>query len=626
MHRANVAINLTTKMAQNFTRLFELSIILQYFISVSSISITQAPTDKFVFLNGNVEFNCKIRNDESYKLVWLIKYNHGFEGYADAETTASIDHEEDGHGSYSLAYSTETDSLSGAVIHNLILKIDGVQLIDEGNYSCGYERTVISPWVLERLPLGTSATLSVLVPPNDIAPKCSFSPSSISLGTTIALTCEMSGGQPLPGLTWYKDGVSSSISSTTSTKNSILYTISSDDNGVSFTCVANGPALTQEGTCSVIPFQVDPVVSVSYLPMPIVENSDVIFTCTSSGLPSISKLDWLYNGQIFADEIVPFGYQIIDTSETTSELHLFGIQLFYSKNEVKCRVMTPTGLSNDQTVIISVIPASVPAPVVTTQRTDSTTIKPGLTIGSMNKPAAATGLQTSTIMPIAAAAGGLILILVIAIIATIIYKRHKNAKQRSREDSSVVLDRPRDNTYEMGAFSADGTGATRSTRNDSIGYVISQISPMNSPARLRSGIQAISSTNDDSNGYVINQVSPTSSPNGTHSDTLLSPHYHVVNPSSGNDSPLTQRSVTMESDNEYDPVNFAEQSATRGPANGAHPTNGTTQMSPYASNIVGNAERIRYADLDLSNVSQSNEIHGNPPSSPVKYSVIEGEL
>ena len=434
----------------------------------------------------------------------------------------------------------------------------------------------------------------------------------------------MSGGQPLPELTWYKDGVSPSISSTTSTHNSILYKITPDDNGVSFTCVANGPALTQEGSCSITPFQVDPVVSVSYLPLPIVEHSDVVFTCTSSLLPANSKLDWLYNSQIFSDEIVPFEYQIkdVDPASMTSELQVFNIQLSADNDEIKCRVETPSGLSIEQAVLISVIPD----PVMTTQKIALTTRKQDLT-ENMKKPAAATGLLSSTIMPIAAAAGGLILILVIAIIATIIYKRHKNTKQRNREDSSLVLDRPRDNTYEMGAFPADGTGATRSTRNDSIGYVINQISPMNSPARPRNGIQAISSTSNDSNGYVINQVSPTSSPNGTHSDTLLLPHYHVVNPSSGNDSPLTQRSVTMGSDNEYDPVNFAGQSATREPANGAPaPTNGATQTSPYASNIVENAERIRYADLDLSNVSQSDEIHGNPPRSPVKYSVIEGEL
>ena len=169
-------------MQLNFTIFLELTliIILQYLIAVGSISLTQAPTDKSIFLNDNVEFNCKIRNDEGYKLVWLIKYNHiGLEAYVDAELTSSIDHEEDGHGSYSLEHSTEIDGFSRARIHNLILRIDGVQLIDEGKYSCGYEEIVtslfppFSSWE-ERLPLGTSATLSVLVPPNDITPKCSF--------------------------------------------------------------------------------------------------------------------------------------------------------------------------------------------------------------------------------------------------------------------------------------------------------------------------------------------------------------------------------------------------------------------------------------------------------------------
>ena len=78
-------------MQQNFTRLLELITILQYFIAVCSISSTQSPTDKSVFLNGNVEFNCKIRNDEGYILVWLIKYNHiALEAYVDAELTTFL--------------------------------------------------------------------------------------------------------------------------------------------------------------------------------------------------------------------------------------------------------------------------------------------------------------------------------------------------------------------------------------------------------------------------------------------------------------------------------------------------------------------------------------------------------
>ena len=176
--RFNVAINFNTKMKQNSTRLLELTliIILQYFVAVCSISLTQAPTDKSVFLNDNVEFNCKISNDEGHKLVWLINYNHnGLESY-EAELTAPIDHEEDGHGLYNLAHSIETDPLSGALIHNLTLRIYGVQLIDEGNYSCGYEGNVFlstsspfSSWK-KRFPLGTSATLSVLVPPNVLDP------------------------------------------------------------------------------------------------------------------------------------------------------------------------------------------------------------------------------------------------------------------------------------------------------------------------------------------------------------------------------------------------------------------------------------------------------------------------
>ena len=467
-------------MQTSFTTLFGVIWFLPYFIiSVSTISVTLSPTAKSVFLNGSVEFNCKIRNDDGFGLFWLITYYHGIEGYVDAESTASIVHEEDGHGSYSLAYSKENDDSSGVLIQNLVLRIDRVQAIDAGIYSCGYGEAYPS-----LSPLGTWATLTVLVPPNETAPRCSVSPSFVSLGTIIMLTCEMSGGKPLPGLTWYRE--STLISSTISTLNTIFYTITANDNGVPFTCVANGSALTHEGSCSVTPFQVDPSVSVSYSPrMPFKEHSNVIFTCTGFELPSVSTITWLYNDQSFADETIGSEYQIIDLSDASSELRLIGIPLFTNNSEIKCRVETPSGLTFEQAVVISINPDQ-PAFALEPSSTNSTAteVTPSQTAAltkKLNNPNVTELQLPSIIIPIAtAAAGGSILT---AVIAIIIYRCKNSTKQSIHESFQAAV--ISDSVHQIGAISSDNINTHTILSTSSDGYVISQISGTASPGTAR---------------------------------------------------------------------------------------------------------------------------------------------
>ncbi|XP_072045315.1 uncharacterized protein [Amphiura filiformis] len=518
-----------------------LCLLLIHLTTVSAIDSILSPSNASVFINDNVEFHCKLSNDEGYPLIWIVDYDLNDEVVSgilsNVAQTARIMHFEDGHGNQSVDYSNEYNG--STTIHHLILRIDGVLQPDEGNYACGYTFNSRSFY------LGTWGNLTILIPPTESNPSCTLLPNVISLPTpnstiSVSFVCVMSGGKPLPNLIWRREN--STISAAISTSNSLQYTISANDNGIPFTCVASGPALRQDGSCSTTPLLVNPSASILSSADPAVENTDVIFTCVGYGLPYISKIDWLYNGQLVSDNNLPSGFQIIDMSDGSSELHLFSIQLDNNNDLVACYVETPSGLSNQQSVTVSII-----------------------------KYEAATGLTTSVIIPIASAAGGVILLLVIAILVTVIWKRRKSNAGRNPENSGaaqIVLE-GRDNTYQMGAVSADNGLRATPSQQPAENYVINQIAEMNAPG----------------------------------------------------DEP---RSVTMGSDHPYDPVNFSSRQSdtrTRTPTNVAHLAN-RQAASPYASNIDGDSERLSYAELDLP--------HGPPiprrQGYSTDYAVIEGEL
>ena len=558
-------------MMKHFSVWLQLAIlILQYNTTAFGISVTISPNSMLAFVNENVEFRCQIGDSSGEELVWIFDYDldDGVWTVVSADKTTQIEHHLDGHGKYSVEYSAEFDGgwRGSGWLYNLVLRIEDLQLADEGIFACGYRDTPTS------VPLGSWANLTVLVPPDETNPMCTFdSPIPISSAAvlnqlTITLTCELSSGKPLPGLTWWRDGTP--ISETRNTENSLQYTLAADDNGVPLICIASGQALSQDGSCSITPVQIIPSVIISNLPISIAENSDVVLTCTTFGLPYISKLNWIYDGHVFSDGIVPFTFQVVDLSDSSSELYLFGVQLDNNEANITCHAETPSGLSNEQAVSISVVPVSTQ-----TAAPDDATVKASLSTNEMptllstekiKSPKAASNQTTSVTIPIAAAVGAFILILVIAIIATIFYRRYKGTKERTREHSQVIVTtNAQENTYEMDA--------------------------------------------------------------GDIQLTSRSHNYHEIDPPSDSVSADEPRSVTMASDHTYDPVNFGGQSETRTPANAVPPANQPQQISPYASNaIVMNVEGISYADLDLSNVPQSDTIH--PNSSPVVYSAIEGEL
>ncbi|XP_072049774.1 uncharacterized protein [Amphiura filiformis] len=204
------------------------------------------------------------------------------------------------------------------------------------------------------------------VPPDESNPRCSYSSNQIPLNimsiadtVTVEFTCEMAGGNPLPNLTWYK-GATQELSTATS-PNKFIYELSAYDNGIPFTCEASGPALQEIRSCvpGVTPLRVRPSVEISSSSSPVVENSSVIFTCEGSGLPYISQIYWSYNGKPVSNDSFPLSFKIVnnisDGFSSSSKLHLFSLQLDNNNDLVTCFVESPSFLSSQAIVTVSVI-------------------------------------------------------------------------------------------------------------------------------------------------------------------------------------------------------------------------------------------------------------------------------
>ncbi len=422
--------------------------LLYHLIATSNaLSVIKSPSSITAFVNDDIEFQCEIRNEDDRIPVWIIDYDpdDGLIAFAFANNKGYEEHYEDGHGNYS-EYITE---LGDEFTSRLTLKIDNVQLLDEGTYGCGYAENYEQPYGLHQL--GDQANLTLLIAPEESNPHCSFSPNPANVKSTtdtatIELSCQLSGGRPPPSLTWYKGDSSYPESPVTYASNTLLYTLTANDNGVSFTCTADGPALDQEGSCTITPLRIIPTVLLSSTDFPALEHSNVSFFCSGSGLPRISKTVWLYNGQVIPNNNMPSGLQIVDSN---SELRLTSIQVGSNNDVVTCYVETPSGLSNQQSVSISVVRLTTTAKpstktALSSTTTPSTTTNIDLLEGNSEM---ALGVPTSVIIPIASAAGGVVLLIIVlgVIIRACYICRSKSQRNRTDSQAPIIPDRSNNN-------------------------------------------------------------------------------------------------------------------------------------------------------------------------------------
>lgn len=266
----------TLKIKMKMLTFWNLQLLIVCFLTVPShvlsLSVT-VPTTQSAFVNDAVEFNCAILGNKGFnQFVWMFRFpDETTSHYIPAEQTTSVqlyNREAGEHGMYNIEYSTE--NIEGDTLYKLLLRIEGVLPADEAKFACGYRiPTQPTPSVL-----GNWVDLTILVPPEETLPRCDFELSRDST-VMVTLTCTMAGGIPPPDLTWYKGN--SMIGQSSVESNVIQYEIQPSDNGVEFICTADGPSLVVRGSCSVMPFRVDPSVSISTVTsMPMAEGTDLI--------------------------------------------------------------------------------------------------------------------------------------------------------------------------------------------------------------------------------------------------------------------------------------------------------------------------------------------------------------
>ncbi|CAH1797609.1 unnamed protein product [Owenia fusiformis] len=194
--------------------------------------------------------------------------------------------------------SSSFDSPARYSLDGTSLKITGVTMDDDTDFQCqaSYDSTILQ----ERFPL------TVLVVPD--VPVITQSPSTVlQEGDNVELTCSTSNGNPIPVMTWRRNGeilpegevINASVKQGTSTHR-ITRTVTKEDHDATFDCdVINeankdGPEKKSERILAV---QYKPYLSLgSFNPLQVIEGDDVTITCSIDANPTATSIRWEKDG------------------------------------------------------------------------------------------------------------------------------------------------------------------------------------------------------------------------------------------------------------------------------------------------------------------------------------------
>ncbi|XP_028921060.1 kin of IRRE-like protein 2 [Ornithorhynchus anatinus] len=218
------------------------------------------------------------------------------------------------------------------------LHIAGVELGDEAEYECQATQAALR---------SRPARLRVLIPPE--APEVIGGPVlALVAGARTNLTCLSHGAKPAPELSWFRGGVRLEGASYSkmvladgvreAAQSSLPFTPSAQDDGATFSCRAQSPALPQGRSTAVsVSLQYPPVVTLSVQPQTVPAGGRVSFLCGATANPPVTGYRWAKGGELLPAARGPLLEVVADPSFLTEP--------------VSCEVTNPVGSANLSTVL-----------------------------------------------------------------------------------------------------------------------------------------------------------------------------------------------------------------------------------------------------------------------------------
>ncbi|XP_006819856.1 hemicentin-1-like, partial [Saccoglossus kowalevskii] len=171
-------------------------------------------------------------------------------------------------------------------------------------------------------------------------------PAANREGNYVTITCESRGGEPPSQLQWSRDDQDVNDNYYTDIYNkrwtsTYSLTLDKDDNGITFTCTETHPRLYFPRTCTIGPINVQymPIVTLNPASKEAGIGDTVFVTCTATGNPLPSSVQWYFNGVT----MVPETRYVVSSSASTSSLTIYGLQRNDFDQSITCRATNSIG-------------------------------------------------------------------------------------------------------------------------------------------------------------------------------------------------------------------------------------------------------------------------------------------
>ncbi|XP_071965417.1 uncharacterized protein [Antedon mediterranea] len=311
-----------------FTFVSSIFLVLFNYCLISDAVVTIQPLNIEVFAGENAVFECNTvigLLSSTSKWQWFI----GTDGHLIANEDAFVT---DG---YDVMISGNRTTSILTILNTTIIRNNGRV------YSCLFGSS--SP----------QATLTVIdgMRLDSMYPQCDSDMTSINTEKTAQLTCSAKGGDPKPELQWYRNGVNlsenqdfESYDSSSSYFEQLTLVLTIDDEDTVFMCKAEGLAADENQACQV-QLRVPPDVEVMSNKTYFTSGESLEFTCIAMTPWKIMEYIWTINDEIMSTS----KYTFILTNNMTTLV----IDDFDADAEVKCEVITATGLTGSDSVTIT---------------------------------------------------------------------------------------------------------------------------------------------------------------------------------------------------------------------------------------------------------------------------------